>query len=341
MVLVVHCFSYLRPSTSQYAEEILYISALGNAGVHIFFVISGFVIVYAARNDFGSARSIKPFLLRRFLRIFPIYWILALSNIPIRAATDMPLPDSAGDYALSLLLYPGHSSDLIFVGWSLSFEVFFYLVCGVMLVLPLGRAVLAMTVFFLSLVVLGRIGVGDYLDSGFWTNALFAEFVLGAWIAFLAIRGIRVASWLAGTAIVAGCLLFLAGYAVDYTQYPRVMLWAVPSALLVFGGVNLELAGALPAVVRRFRMLGDASYSLYLVHALLIPPILFLVLPAGQLSLAFTLGVGVGLALISILASVWVYSAVERPVLSWLRRRLMPPAAPAGKRPGLGASERV
>lgn len=338
MVLVVHCFSYLQPAMSAHAEEILYISALGNAGVHVFFVISGFVIVYAARNDFGSARSIGPFLLRRFLRIFPIYWILAVINIPVRAAIDLPLPDGAGDYALSLLLYPGHSSNLIFVGWSLSFEVLFYLVCGVMLIFTPGRAVLMMTGLFLVLVVLGLAGIGKQVDSGFWTNALFAEFVLGAWIAWLAIREVRIAPWLAGAAIVAGFLLFLAGYVVDYTRYPRVMLWAVPSALLVFGCVNLELAGALPAAARRFRTLGDASYSLYLVHAILIPPLLTLIVPAGQAALAVTLGIGVVLGLVSILAAVWVYSAVERPVLSWLRRRLM---APAGRRPVPGASERV
>ena len=259
--------------------------------------------------------------MRRFLRIFPIYWVLALINIPIRSSIDLPVPSGVEDYALSFLLYPGYSSNLIFVGWSLSYEVFFYLVCGVMLVLPLGRAVLAMTVFFLFLVVLGRLGIGTGADGGFWTNALFAEFVLGVWIAFFAIRGHRGAPWLAVAAIVAGIGLFLAGYAIDYTQYPRVMLWAVPSALLIYGCVNLELVGALPRIVERFRTLGDASYSLYLFHAILIPPLLFLFVPKEQSSLAFTLAIGVCLTVISIVASVWVYRTIERPVLYWLRDR--------------------
>ena len=78
----------------------------------------------------------------------------------------------------------------------------------------------------------------------------------------------------------AGMDLLLAGCVLDHTQYPVVILWGEPSALLFFGCIGLGLSGTLPAAVRRFRTLGGASYAPYLVHALLIPPLMVLVMPA-------------------------------------------------------------
>lgn len=321
VVLVVHCFSYLQKSTAYYAEILLYITGLGNAGVHIFFVISGFIIVYSAKSEFGSVTSVVPFLLRRLLRIFPLFWILALINIPVRMAIGLPLPETTEDFFLAIFLYPGHSSQLIFVGWSLSFELFFYLTMGILICFSLVRAVKLMTGMMLGLALLGLLGIGKTVDGGFWTNSLLAEFVFGAWIAILAIRGFRIHAKLALAMLLIGIVLLLMGLLFDYTQYPRTLIWGVPSTLIVFGCVNLELSGGLPRWVAKCKTLGDASYALYLGHAVLIPPIVFLVVPEEPSSLLFTLGLGICLAIISITASVWIFRFVERPIIQWSRHK--------------------
>ncbi len=321
MVLYVHCFNFaLQGSPADYAGDILYFTRLGNAGVHVFFVISGFIIVYASRDEFGSSSAIVPFLVRRFLRIFPIFWILSLVNIAVRTLMGTGLPDSLEDYLLTFLLYPGHSSDLIFVGWSLSYEIVFYLVAGALMVFSLARAVMLMTVIFLSLAALGLLGIGKDLDDGFWTNALFAEFVFGAWVALLVLRGHRAPPGLAMLSLLAGVGLLLAGLAFDYTQYPRALIWGAPSVLFLYGCVHLELAGRLPGWIARLKGLGDASYTLYLLHAVLMPLIAFLITPWQHVSLALVLALAAFMALISILASVWMYQKVERPILRWSRK---------------------
>jgi exopolysaccharide production protein ExoZ len=98
-----------------------YLFGFGACGVHIFFVISGFVMVYAtfARSRAGIPAS--KFVWRRFVRIFPIYWIYAA--VYLAAGHQISLRDTIG----SLLLLPGYSSLIIGQGWTLSFELYFYI----------------------------------------------------------------------------------------------------------------------------------------------------------------------------------------------------------------------
>jgi len=107
------------------------------AGVDLFFVISGFIIVYASEPLFGKANAAE-FLRRRTLRIVPLYWLaltmrLALLAVAARAGMKA-FPDGAM-IAASYFFIPydcqGFGPDYPFpildLGWSLNYEIFFYL----------------------------------------------------------------------------------------------------------------------------------------------------------------------------------------------------------------------
>jgi exopolysaccharide production protein ExoZ len=109
-----------------------FFSIVGNFGVDIFFVISGFIMFYTLKRDHYSARE---FLLRRILRIVPVYWLMTLAFIPIIYAFPSPFASrfdwDISSLALSLLFIPHQNPSglgeypLLTVGWSLNFEMFF------------------------------------------------------------------------------------------------------------------------------------------------------------------------------------------------------------------------
>ena len=100
----------------------------GHAGVDFFFVLSGFIITLVHRRDLGRPAALGRFCYRRFVRIYPLYWIvtaivcvLALFS-PDRAARLAP-----GHLVASLLLLPHGQDPLLGVGWTLEHEMLFYL----------------------------------------------------------------------------------------------------------------------------------------------------------------------------------------------------------------------
>ena len=104
----------------------IYLTNFGASGVHIFFVISGFVMVYTSFRK-NSEFSSEVFLTRRFIRIFPIFWIYAAMYMLAHQTVLQTYDLSVQDIFKSLLLLPGHSSSIIGPGWTLSFEVYFYI----------------------------------------------------------------------------------------------------------------------------------------------------------------------------------------------------------------------
>lgn len=152
-MLVVFCHS------EQYTSYILNVhvknylgQSFGNFGVDIFFVISGFIMVYISHNNFGQAKSILPFLRNRFIRIFPIYWlasiIMLLCILPsglysyALPAGDNFVVSSVNNFKYvvnSFLLVPTHGLDnkvlppIISVAWTLVYEMFFYYIFSLLL----------------------------------------------------------------------------------------------------------------------------------------------------------------------------------------------------------------
>jgi exopolysaccharide production protein ExoZ len=105
--------------------------------------------------------------------------------------------------------------------------------------------------------------------ASFYFTDLFAEFGFGMIIAALVVKGRRASSWLAGSAVLVGLLAFVGSGTVLPTDLPHALMYGLPAALIVFGAVNLEVNGiVLPA--HWVDRLGDASYSLYLVHEMVL-----------------------------------------------------------------------
>jgi exopolysaccharide production protein ExoZ len=246
----------------------------GLAGVDLFFVISGFVMVHASERLFGEPRATQIFLARRFARIVPLYWAVTTLYVVL----SLTVPNARSQYEPSLVLasylfWPHWRDDGFFpvvgLGWTLNYEMFFYLLFGVALVARRGAAIAAVGAALL-LIVVGQ-GVGLPGPLAFWSNSIVLEFVFGMLLALAYRAGWRLPIWLAIPFAATGAvLLWLAAGGQFGASLPRAVAWGLPAAALFAGVVlgdrpddrNLLTAAALT--------LGDASYALYLTHALVI-----------------------------------------------------------------------
>lgn len=316
------------------------------AGVDLFFVISGFIMVYASACLFEAPGGAARFLERRLKRIVPLYWLMTLAFLLVaygfgRQAAETPLTLPA--LISSLTFWPfdtygdGAPRPYFALGWTLNYEMFFYLVFAVFIGLPARKAVLGVTLALGSLTVLGAFMPQAPAPLLFWSQPIVLTFVFGMGIALLYMRGLRLpraASWGLAALGLAAFFKDPAGVAsravggIVPNDALHLVAWGLPAAIIV-GALVLMRENApqpvAPAVTRFWVWLGDASYALYLVHP-------FVVVGVRKIWLAAGLGERLGLwplvaAMIvaSVAAALLVHEAIEKPITSALTRKRLAP----------------
>ncbi len=314
------------------------LSGFGGVGVDIFFIISGFIMVYVGVRYFRGEGTVQDFLLRRILRIYPIYWLVTLVYIASASAkTLLSLLNGqslaqALDFDLqlhrllgALTLFPtynelGYIQPIVGVGWTLSYEVFFYFVFALALGLGFRWAPLVVVAVF-SLLIFAPLPFGDSTFTTFLRNPILLEFPAGMLIGYAVVLGLRPPRWLLLGSIILGLLGFLASiiFAFDYSYH--YLHLGIPSALLVFGLVFWEISFGLN-VNRFFTWLGDASYSIYLIHTFAIS---YLVMPIVK-AVPFVQKIQVDILglftfLFATVVGVLLYEKVEKPLQHFLMKR--------------------
>ncbi len=331
--------------TGSLPHALLSNAVLGASGVHIFFVISGFIMVYTSFDTMNDSFDPKRFAFRRFIRIYPIYILYSLFYLYFYFAFGVGKDLSPIQFGGSLLLLPGYSSLIIGPGWTLSYEVYFYLCFGIAMMLGLRRGLGALTLFFVMAIAAGLVFGTSSAAIHVFTSSLLIEFLFGAWIGYLTLSSsLRVGNSTANAMLVASGAGFLAGPMFGFSHLPSALTWGVPSALLVGGLVFREKNGSIPIFIRRCSFLGDSSYSLYLLHVVLIDAVIFLAIPIlgpwstsnfqfgafGMIAIWLAIPMYcVGVALVS-------YQFIERRMLRQLQRLYRRNYSPASGKPGIG-----
>lgn len=315
-------------------KTLLNSSHFGASGVHIFFVISGFIMVYTSFHDnVDGSFSPSQFLVRRVLRIYPIYFVYCgLYVLFYRSFFATPFL-SIQDLIGTLLLLPGYSAKIIGPGWTLAYEMYFYLCFGVAMVAGLKRGMQILTIFFLSSVSLRFLIDTTQQPVFLITNSLLTEFLLGAWLGYAVVTQVRVPNPIAGTMVVLGLSGFITGMLLGFDRLPATLMWGVPSALLVAGFVFFERNGQIPWFVRQCSFLGDSSYSLYLLHVVLIDAAIVLIMNCcnsistyiGQAGAPGIIFVCFFFMAYGIAVAVIFYDLIERKLTDTLRNLLRRP----------------
>jgi exopolysaccharide production protein ExoZ len=325
MVVVFHLQVYTVPVVLGHPDRLWTGFGMGYSGVEIFFVLSGFIMVLVHGDQFGQPRLAWQFLMRRVERIYPMLWIVLVGLIALRWLDSGALP-TASEALRAFTLWPTAGEPVLEASWSLTFEMLFYLVFALLLLHRRFGAFIAGFWFTLCLVsaVSGYVGPGaELLLSPY--NALFLFGILSAQV-FREMRPLQ------GLGVfVLGVTLYLHvglgeayGTLVLDTGF-RTVVYGVAAAGIVSGLAAVDIAGRLkvPGVLR---FLGDASFSIYLVHVMVMT-IVVKVLISLQLDTILGLpAIAAVLILASLALGCLAHVALERPVLRWLRaRRTTPP----------------
>ena len=278
-------------------------------GVDIFFVISGFIMYAAARNELPL-----DFARKRIIRIVPLYWLATLAVVAIALAQGHGISRLNLIWSLMFVPFynPTHNNliwPLLVPGWTLNYEMFFYLLFGIALVSRRLLPVLTVAIVVPVLAGFGRVPANALAQT--YTDPILLEFLAGIWIGYASQRWSlhRFAPLLP-----IGLVAVLLG---DLSSWPRVITYGIPAVAVVLGAVAWE-ARTGPRTIGWAKTLGDASYSIYLSHFILmeIPAAIFPQLPltGWPQFLAFVV-TAVALSLVGGLA---LHRWVERPLTRWL-----------------------
>lgn len=305
--------------------------ALGTSGVDIFFVISGFVMVVATAS---GRHHVSPlaFGLKRIVRVMPLYWVATTINLVVLIALPAAVLHDELDLASiarSYLLIPSANIDgdiapLLGVGWTLYFEMFFYLLVAISVALK------ARPIYFVSPILLVCYAASFWRQESWPPETVFLSplvlyFLFGmimGEIATRSVRGLRLLGLACIPILIATSSLIAVGLPVSFKGTSAlgtafvVSLTAVVASLSVIDGIKYP-----PWLLT----LGAASYSLYLFHPIVGPAVAEGFALAGSELSWIALATGV---LACTAASIFIYRILELPLTrrgySWAQRVTSP-----------------
>lgn len=323
-VVVVHGHGWLLTSVGA-ANPFPGLASVGGAAVELFFVISGFIMVYTSEPMFGRLDGPKTFILHRLIRIVPLYWLVTA----IYVAASVAFPSFDKRYGLdfiaaSFLFIPmenpiGVVVPIVGHGWTLNYEMLFYALFALAVIAPRRLAVALVSIVLVLGVMFGNRIAPHSTAVAYWTNPIVYQFIYGMAIGLLYREGVRLWRPLC-LALIAASVALTWQNAVPGPALHTVPN-GIPAALMVAGATfgDFSLEGS---TWRRLARIGNASYAIYLLHSF---PI------RGALAVSRWLSVGVaeaiwlyvGVALLgAIVLGLATYYVVERPLTRYLRRLL-------------------
>lgn len=294
-------------------------TTFGESGVDIFFVISGFIMVIAARGE-----MVREFWLKRIVRVAPLYWLATLTFVSMRLP-HFGEPDLTWAALIKSLLFIPYRIDptmwqvapVLVPGWSLNIEMFFYLLFG------LGLAVRRPALFSGILVCLAVLAGFMFQPTGAilfsFTRPILLEFACGLMLGALYLSGrISARLW---PMLFAGLALVLFSDMLDGET--RRAARGTGGILIVTGALALEAGGRIRNLPIA-RAIGDASYAIYLFHTMILM-ILRKIFPHIPITgwPQFLTFISVSLIL-SAVGGYIIHRYVERPLTIFTRRLISP-----------------
>ena len=326
----------------------------GWSGVDIFFVISGFVMAISSGGLMQRVNGWKIFITRRLIRIVPLYWVATT----IKLVAILVLPSLALDSPLELwntiasyLFIPTFddksllAAPLLKVGWTLNYEMLFYAIFTMALLL--GKSPLKFTAAIFALAVAINIFSTPSVPFLYgFLEPILMEFVMGMLVAKLCMRvntinavlniDLKIEArhgaknfidkfiqYISTTKVgaIIGAIAVLASFTIMFNcaeqpMWWRWAYWGLPSMVIVTV-VALSEPALRKVIPKLLATLGDSSYSLYLFHTFTVPLLgtLMIKMKLMQPTLALTACI-----VISPLVCLAIYAWFELPMTTRLKK---------------------
>ena len=300
-------------------------------GVDLFFVISGFIMVYASQSLFKAPGGTVKFLRRRLTRIAPLYWVCSSAYLAIIVMAHLkgdPKIFSLPAIAASYLFIPFKSFGvhqgafpLFDLGWTLNYEMFFYVLFALTLSLPRRLAGVAMLAMLVALTVAGLVLRPAEAALQFWTQPIVLDFGLGVLVGNVRCSGVRWPKALRLALAVLGVVAF---------SLDPLKLFSGPIGTTASNGLARVVTSGLPVAVvlaaavlgpdvswrplSPLVALGNVSYSLYLVHPFVLILVEKVVTKADLISHVGPWPIGIATLALSTAAAFASFHLLEEPL---------------------------
>jgi exopolysaccharide production protein ExoZ len=273
--LLVVCHHTLKESRPLFDDHIPPpLIVMGASGVDIFFVISGFIMYYTNHDRFGRANASSDFFVRRIIRIVPLYWLCTLVIVIAHlCGLYRHMQITSISVGLSLLFLPNPNIVLGF-GWTLNYEMYFYSVLAIWLLVGTTRAGIWGTLCSIPLLMILSQFLPPSSARYFLGDPILLEFCFGFAVAAAYTRG-YIPKRLCRAALLLGIVgLILGSFGPRIGSDPgrtagldpeiRFLFWGVPAVALLVSALSVRRPETY--VGKSITAIGDASYSLYLTH---------------------------------------------------------------------------
>ena len=288
LVVLYHLNNSVWDIDKYFAQPFSPVLSFGNSGVQFFFVLSGFIIFLIHAKDIGpregARERLRAFANKRFIRVYPTYWIVLAAFIvtlylePFLGSAD---ERRIGNFIASVMLIPAPIEPILSVAWTLKHEVMFYAVFALAIIRP--RAGIALFAIWQVACLCNTLFGSSDFPYGVVLSANNLLFSFGMLAAF-AFRSIKVSS--PGMIAVAAAAIFVAtGLHQVFASSPfptnaYVLAYGAASAVAIFGAGVYEKQHGL-RMPQFFDAIGDASYSIYLIHLPLLSVLAKLLFASG------------------------------------------------------------
>jgi exopolysaccharide production protein ExoZ len=307
---------------------------VGSRGVDVFFVISGFIIAYI-----GTSKP-EQFFLRRLIRVVPFYWAATLfvfAVVVVAPQLFRSTTSSVPHLAASLLFIPreaanGEMQPTLLLGWSLNFELFFYVIFAVALAISRRWSPLICVGWIVAFVIAVHTVASGSGIMDFYARPIVLEFCFGIGVYYLfnwcsarkdQLTRYGALKWLLLGILIGGVVVLNVLEEYYRGELPRHLAAGIPAFFIVASALLLERVYGLASRNRVIYLLGEGSYIIYLVHPYIVFTALRVVVKnAGALSSPVLVAlIGGLLALVSVI-SIAIHVLFEKPVMAYLRARL-------------------
>ncbi len=320
-------------------KDIVFDSVVGAIGVPLFFIISGFIMHHTTNNLVGSPiTNMKNFLLKRFIRIMPLFYFSAVCIFLIYHNTIIANFTTNLNNTIHFLLFmplftsktgPAYGFGMLPTVWSLNYEMFFYVLFALSLLFVSKRYVFLYGLFFIlvfaiPLLLVGQFSFGSdiyynyhfkYLN--FFTNPVLLLFITGVIISEIVTK-IKIKKQFAYLSIVTTSIFFLLYYikVIPYFKLADLIICGSFIFSILLLDLNTNVTPPKWCIY-----LGDISYSIYLIHFLIFIylPLLINKSPIHKLTTSWFFLI-VGFVVVILVSSI-TYEIIEIRFTKYLKQK--------------------
>tara|TARA_B100001027_G_C16262751_1_gene330311 strand:+ start:28 stop:864 length:837 start_codon:yes stop_codon:yes gene_type:complete len=269
----------------------------------------------------------KFFLLKRIFRIVPLYWILTLGVFVLAIFIPEVLNNTTANIAhliKSLFFIPfdkngtGHF-PILFLGWTLNFEVIFYFLFSLSLVFFKENRMIACSIFIIIFLVFNKVFSEKNFIFETYANDIFIEFIFGMVLFMIWKRYKNKISTNLTNHFMCLTILLVSIFILNYYNFSRSISYGLPSLILAIYFLFFLNHLKFPKILVS---LGDASYCIYLLHPYVIQ-FFYKILEINEydiiIELVFTLIISIIVFIISLL----IYKFIEFPINGSLRKKFI------------------